>query len=75
MEHRAISITNGWGGYKFTHHGVEANVCPKCGEITFSAPTVKMLQAVAIKLSELPEEYRPKEVVMKIKKGKEEENV
>lgn len=59
MEEKVISTKAGWGKYKLTIDGVNAYVCPECGEITYSSEEIHMLQELGKSLSGLSEEERP----------------
>jgi YgiT-type zinc finger domain-containing protein len=53
MEEKTITTTAGWGKYKFIVTGVKAYVCPKCGEIVFSAKEIHKLQELGKKYKEM----------------------
>lgn len=59
MEEKIISAEAGWGKYKFTIEGINAHVCPECGEIVYSAEEIHMLQELGKSLANLQAEDRP----------------
>lgn len=59
MEEKTISTTAGWGKYKLTIEGINAYVCPECGEVTFSSDEIHMLQELGKSLADLSPEERP----------------
>ncbi|TZE81766.1 helix-turn-helix domain-containing protein [Calorimonas adulescens] len=59
MEEKTISTKAGWGKYTLTIDGINAYVCPECGEITYSYEEMHMLQELGKSLSNLSEEERP----------------
>lgn len=59
MEERTISTTAGWGKYKLTIEGINAYVCPKCGETVYSAQEMHMIQELSKSLANLQEKKRP----------------
>ncbi len=59
MEKKTTSINTGWGQYKLTVEGVDAYVCPKCGEVILEGKDANMLQKLSKSFSELEEEQKP----------------
>ena len=59
MKEKTISTTAGWGKYTVKIDGVNAYVCPECGEITDSSEEIHMLQELGKSLANLSDEERP----------------
>jgi len=59
MEKKTTSINTGWGSYKLTVEGVNAYVCPKCGEVTIEGKEAIMLQKLSKSLVDIDEEQKP----------------
>ncbi|WP_279145819.1 MULTISPECIES: helix-turn-helix domain-containing protein [Clostridium] len=59
MEKKIISVNAGWGTYKLTIDGVNAYVCPKCGEFTIEGKDAIMLQKLSKSLANAEEEQKP----------------
>ncbi|HEY8500059.1 MAG TPA: helix-turn-helix domain-containing protein [Clostridia bacterium] len=59
MEEKTISTKAGWGKYTLTIDGINAYVCPECGETTYSSEEVHMLQELGRSLASLGAEERP----------------
>lgn len=58
MEKRTTSINTGWGDYKLTVEGVNAYVCPKCGEVTIEGKDAIMLQKLSKSLVDVEEKQK-----------------
>lgn len=59
MEKKTTSINTGWGNYKLTVDGINAYVCPKCGEVTIEGKDAIMLQKLSKSLADTQEEQKP----------------
>ncbi|HYE12460.1 MAG TPA: helix-turn-helix domain-containing protein [Patescibacteria group bacterium] len=59
MEMKTTSINSGWGQYKLTVEGVNAYVCPECGEVILEGKDAIMLQKLSKSLAETEEDQRP----------------
>lgn len=59
MEQKNTSINTGWGSYKLTVEGVNAYVCPKCGEVIIEGKDAMMLQNLSKSLVEVDEKQKP----------------
>jgi excisionase family DNA binding protein/YgiT-type zinc finger domain-containing protein len=56
---KKTSIKAGWGKYKLIIEGVEAYICPKCGEELYTSDEVGMMQNLGKNLSSLIDTARP----------------
>ncbi|MDU4739469.1 helix-turn-helix domain-containing protein [Clostridium sp.] len=59
MEEKIISINTGWGDYKLTVNGVNAYVCPECGEMVLDSKDATMLQKLSRSFEETEAESKP----------------
>jgi len=59
MEEKTISTQAGWGKYTLTIEGVNAFVCPECGEIVYPFEEINMLMELGKSLASLRPEERP----------------
>lgn len=59
MEKKTTSINTGWGTYKLTVDGINAYVCPQCGEVTIEGKDAIMLQKLSKSLVNVDEEQKP----------------
>lgn len=59
MEEKVISINTGWGDYKLTVNGVNAYVCPECGEMVLDSKDATMLQKLSRSFDEMEVESKP----------------
>lgn len=59
MEHKITSVKVGWGDYKLTVDGIEASVCPKCGEVVIEAKDAIMLQKLSKSLKDIDNSNKP----------------
>ncbi|MDS0526070.1 helix-turn-helix domain-containing protein [Clostridium sp. SHJSY1] len=59
MEKKTTSVNTGWGAYKLTVDGVNAYVCPKCGEVIIEKNDAIMLQKLSKSLVNVGEEQKP----------------
>lgn len=59
MEEKIISINTGWGDYKLTVNGVNAYVCPECGEMVLDSKDATMLQKLSRSFDEMEVESKP----------------
>jgi excisionase family DNA binding protein/YgiT-type zinc finger domain-containing protein len=50
---------SGWGDYEVVVKGIDAYICPKCGEKVFDSETTYMLQELGKSLSKLNQKERP----------------
>ncbi len=59
MEKVKTETTSGWGEYEVVVKGIDAYVCPECGEKVFDTETTYMLQELGKSLSNLNQKDRP----------------
>ena len=59
MEMKTTSINSGWGKYNLTVEGVDAYVCPECGEVVLEGKDAMMLQKLSKSLADIDEDQRP----------------
>jgi len=59
MAKRITSINTGWGTYKLTVDGVNAYICPQCGEVTIEGKDAVMLQKLSKSLVDVDENQKP----------------
>ncbi|GAA6383532.1 hypothetical protein I2900191A2_21780 [Intestinibacter bartlettii] len=59
MNKKITSIQTGWGEYKLTIEGINANVCPTCGEVTLESKEAKMVQKLSKSLANIDEDQKP----------------
>lgn len=52
MVQRQTSLQTGWGAYKISVEGIQAYVCPICGEVILEGKEALMLQKLSRSLSE-----------------------
>ncbi|HCS73179.1 MAG TPA: DNA-binding protein [Clostridiales bacterium] len=66
MEEKTVSTSAGWGKYNLTLGGINAFVCPECGETVYSSEEMHMMQelskSLAVLEQERPEVLNVKEV-------------
>jgi len=59
MEMKITSIDSGWGEYKLIVEGVNAHMCPECGEVVLEGKEAIMLQNLSKSLANMEEGQRP----------------
>mgnify|MGYP001000646859 CR=1 FL=1 len=59
MESKKTSTAAGWGKYKLIINGIDAHVCPQCGEIIYSSEDMHMIQELGKSLARIDEKNRP----------------
>ena len=59
MKMKKTSIDSGWGKYNLTVKGIDAYVCPKCGEVVLEGKEAMMLQILSKRLTGLEEGQKP----------------
>ncbi|KXS40968.1 MAG: DNA-binding domain-containing protein, excisionase family [Candidatus Frackibacter sp. T328-2] len=59
MEKGTTKVNAGWGKYDLVIKGVEAFICPECGEKVYTSKEIDMIQELSESLSQANKNQRP----------------